>query len=151
MATHFKICAVILLQQMWPYMPALHNAQAMHNKEGKLIKYMEKFKRNYSLSFLLDCLVCHFKWQPFVGFKVSTLFEFQYRLSSGRLRPHLKKTVKWPLSTVSLLSSEKCKGLKVEVVWTETQRSCRRLNPSLWNAGIVFRKSHKVNEQFASK
>ena len=93
MATHFKIYAVILLHQMWPHMPVLHNAQAMHNKKSKLIKYTEKFKRNYSLSFcfLLDCLVCHFKWQPFVvGFKVPTLNSNIKTVSSGRLRPHLK-------------------------------------------------------------
>jgi hypothetical protein len=43
-ATHFKICAVNLLQQMWPCVPVLHNAQAVHNKESKLIKYAEKLQ-----------------------------------------------------------------------------------------------------------
>ena len=38
MAIHFKIYDVILLQQIWPDMSSLHNAQAMHNKESKLIK-----------------------------------------------------------------------------------------------------------------
>jgi hypothetical protein len=41
---NFKIYAVILLQQMWPYMAVLHNAQAMCNKENKLISKWRNLK-----------------------------------------------------------------------------------------------------------
>jgi len=161
---------------MWPYVPVLHNAQAMH-KESKLIKYTEKFKRNYSLSFyfLLDCLICHFKWQPFVvRFKVATLFGFQYKDSIIRKaqatsekdneKALVNHFITWVWKMVPIYSSfmlcTQASNQTPKIVqgvkrWSgldkTTQRSCRGLNPSLWNACIAFRKSHKVNKQFASK